>query len=50
MAILCPITGTRVVYLECLECDEKICKTGRSTRPVSAGSQNEPQSENAEKE
>lgn len=25
MAKLCPITNTRVVYLDCLECDEKIC-------------------------
>ena len=34
MATLCPITGTRVVYLDCLECEEKICKTERKTRPV----------------
>lgn len=50
MATLCPITGTRVVYLDCLECDEKICKTGRSTRPVSSEPQSKPQPENAEKE
>jgi hypothetical protein len=34
MAIYCPITKTNVVYLECLECDDKVCKTGRSSRPV----------------
>ena len=26
MAILCPITNEKVLYLDCLECDEKICK------------------------
>ncbi len=26
MAKLCPITGTKVVYLECQECEDKICK------------------------
>jgi rubredoxin len=33
MANLCPITGTRVVYLDCLECDDKVCKSGQ-TSPV----------------
>ena len=26
MAKWCPITGEKVLYLECLECDDKICK------------------------
>lgn len=34
MAIYCPITKTNVVYLECLECDDKACKTGRISCPV----------------
>lgn len=34
MARLCPITGTKVVYLECQECDDKVClkPSGKSTR------------------
>lgn len=34
MAIFCPITKTKVVYLECLECEDKVCKSGRGSRPV----------------
>lgn len=26
MAKWCPLTGEKVLYLECLECDEKVCK------------------------
>jgi hypothetical protein len=26
MAIYCPITKTKVLYLTCLECENKICK------------------------
>ena len=26
MSKLCPITKERVLYTECLECEEKICK------------------------
>lgn len=26
MARFCPITGTKVVYLECQECEDKVCK------------------------
>ena len=42
MAKWCPITGEKVLYLECLECDDKICKnpkqekqTDESKEPVS---------------
>ena len=28
MAKLCPITGERVLYLDCLECDCKPCRNG----------------------
>ncbi|MSS36564.1 hypothetical protein [Clostridium porci] len=27
MARKCPITGSPVLYLDCLECEEKLCKT-----------------------
>ena len=26
MAKICPISNEKVLYLDCLECDEKICK------------------------
>ena len=26
MAKLCPITSSSVLYLDCLECEEKVCK------------------------
>ena len=26
MAKYCPVTNDKVLYLECLECEEKICK------------------------
>lgn len=26
MSKLCPLTGTTVLYLDCLECDNKICR------------------------
>lgn len=26
MAKICPLTKDKVLYLDCLECDEKICK------------------------
>lgn len=26
MAKICPITNDKVLYLDCLECEEKICK------------------------
>lgn len=26
MAKWCPLTGEKVLYLECLECDDKVCK------------------------
>ena len=28
MARICPITGVKVLYTECLECEEKLCKMG----------------------
>lgn len=30
MAKMCPLVNRPVVYLECLECDEKVCRTGKS--------------------
>ncbi len=29
MAKICPITGDPVLYLDCLECEEKLCKKRR---------------------
>lgn len=29
MAKICPITSSPVLYLDCLECEEKICKKGK---------------------
>lgn len=26
MAKICPVNGDKVLYLDCLECDDKICK------------------------
>ena len=26
MAKFCPVTNDKVLYLECLECEDKICK------------------------
>lgn len=28
MAKICPMTGERVLYLDCLECDCRPCKNG----------------------
>ncbi len=30
MAKICPQTGEKVLYLDCLDCDEKTCKEGRA--------------------
>jgi|MGYP000001198275 hypothetical protein len=32
MAKWCPITGEKVLYLECLECDDKICKSPKQEK------------------
>ena len=32
MAIYCPITKTKVVYLTCLECENKICKEDKDEK------------------
>ncbi len=29
MAKICPVTGSSVLYLDCLECEEKLCKKRR---------------------
>lgn len=26
MSKLCPLTGEKILYLECLECERKICR------------------------
>lgn len=31
MAKICPITSSPVLYLDCLECEEKICKKGKKS-------------------
>lgn len=31
MAKLCPITNKKVIYLTCLECDEKLCEKETAT-------------------
>lgn len=30
MAVICPFTNEKVLYLECQECEEKLCKSGTS--------------------
>ena len=30
MAKMCPITNSRVLYLDCLECEENLCKKRRN--------------------
>lgn len=35
MAKLCPITKTKVLYLDCLECEEKECKNEKSNYETS---------------
>ena len=35
MARICPITGSKVIYLECQECDEKICRCPNSSKTLS---------------
>lgn len=31
MARVCPLTGAKVVYLDCLECDDKVCRGGQKS-------------------
>ena len=31
MARYCPLTNTRVVYLDCLECENKVCEKRESS-------------------
>lgn len=34
MAKICPITGERVLYQECLECNEKVCRKNYTGKEV----------------
>ena len=40
MAKWCPITGEKVLYLECLECDDKICKNPKQEKQTNRKSSN----------
>lgn len=35
MAKICPETNEPVLYIECLECEEKTCRRGNSSAPES---------------
>lgn len=32
MAKICPETNSYVLYLDCLECEDKVCETGRGSQ------------------
>lgn len=34
MARICPVTGDKVLYLSCLECENKICRTSKNERTI----------------
>lgn len=40
MAKFCPILNRKVVYLDCLECDDKQCKNPKTTQKEEKGEQN----------
>lgn len=37
MSRICPINHSKVLYLDCLECDDKICKSNKKINPGSSG-------------
>ena len=45
MAKICPITNDKVLYLDCLECEEKICKNYKGGNKVGKKEQKEKEKE-----
>lgn len=41
MAKICPISNEKVLYLECLECEEKICKKNYTKKNKDKEEENE---------
>ena len=37
MSKFCPITKSYVVYLECLDCDEKLCENNKKDTGLNTG-------------
>jgi hypothetical protein len=33
MSKFCPIQNRKVVYIDCIECEDKICKNNKSQKP-----------------
>lgn len=47
MAKTCPVTKEKVLYLECLECEDKMCRTvqkGKEIEKNNAGAEIQPHS------
>lgn len=45
MAKICPITNDKVLYLDCLECEEKICKKDKGGNKFGKKEQKEKEKE-----